>query len=53
MMKIEEELQARIEFISYALAHCPECDAEHEVSTCSHGTIECVCGVDLYWQTEE
>lgn len=43
--------EARIEQVAYALAFCPACDAEHEVSTCGDGEEECVCGTRFYWST--
>lgn len=50
----ETELKtARTEHINYALAHCPYCNAEHDVSTCGSGTITCVCEKDFYWSTED
>jgi len=43
--------EAKTEQRSYAVAYCPHCDAEHDVSTCDSGEIECVCGKVFYWST--
>ena len=36
---------------NYAVAYCPYCDAEHDVSTCGDGNIYCVCDKEFYWST--
>lgn len=42
--------QAETEHKHEAVAYCPECDKEHDVSTCGDGQIEC-CGIIFYWKT--
>lgn len=50
---MEEELkEGRTEQRRYDVAHCPYCDAEHDLSTCGSGTIKCVCGKEFYWSTD-
>jgi hypothetical protein len=44
--------EAEIEHRNYAVAYCPKCNAEHDVSTCGSGTEECICGTKFYWSTE-
>jgi len=43
--------EARVEQVTYWVAHCPYCDAEHDVEPCDTGIIECVCGEKFTWQT--
>lgn len=43
--------EARTEQINYAVAFCPNCDAEHDVSTCGEGEIICVCALEFSWMT--
>ena len=48
----EKELkEASIEFVNYALATCPYCSAETDVSTCDTGVMDCVCGNRYFWST--
>lgn len=51
MSDIKELPLARIEFTYSATAFCPNCDAEHDVSTCGEGTEVCVCGTSFDWAT--
>ncbi len=36
---------------NYAVAHCPYCGAEHDVSTCDSGEIVCICNKKFAWST--
>ncbi len=35
----------------YAVAYCPDCNEEHDISTCSNGQKKCPCGTVFYWST--
>ena len=48
-----EMKEAEIEFISVAVAYCPECQDQHDVSTCDSGEINCICGETFHWSTEQ
>lgn len=43
--------EARTEQRNYAVAYCPHCDAEHDVSTCGEGEETCLCGTTFIWST--
>lgn len=45
--------ESDVEHRNYAIAYCPECGAEHEVSTCGHGEKTCDCMTTFYWNTED
>lgn len=49
----EEELpEAEVEQRNYAVAYCPNCNDEHEVSTCCSGEESCdSCGTRFAWNT--
>ncbi|WP_318441799.1 hypothetical protein [Photobacterium leiognathi] len=43
--------QAETEQRNYAVAYCPNCNAEHDVSTCGEGIETCTCGITFSWVT--
>ena len=47
----DEMKKAEVEIVTTNLAHCPYCDAEHEVSFNDDGVIDCVCENKFSWTT--